>query len=267
MTLLPILLAVSFLNYFEDRNKVANFVIEPPQEGQEVKPEKPDLMIRMKCPACAGEGELRLEEPNFGQANGRLGGARKIRKTCPLCKGYKRVEGFMPPADLTIQVARDREEFASRHQAKGEIPVGQAFVPNAIYETLDKKKIRLVEAAYGRSCKKCNWTGLEACKGCRGDGLVKCSEDECKGGFLVTKTTIEKTRTRSGSSFSNGNCSRSRSGIGSGSRRTSYKETKVTVQVCPTCGGGKQVVCPECGGRRAHPCKKCSGLGIQQKTR
>ncbi len=265
MTMLPILLAVSFLNYFEARNKVANFVIDPPEAGQEVRPEMPELTVRSKCPACEGEGELRLEEPNYGQANGRLGGAKKIRRKCALCSGRGRFESFMAPADLTVQVARDRAEFASRHQAKGEIPAGEAFVPNEIYKGLDRKQVRLVETAYGKPCTKCTWTGIEACKSCRGNGLVDCSEKDCKAGFLVTKTTIERTRTRSGgNSFGGGNRGGFRNS--GGSRRSSYKETKVTVQVCPTCGGAKQVVCPECGGRRAHPCRKCNGLGIKQKT-
>ncbi len=259
--ILKILLAVSFLSYFEDRNKVANFVVTPPEAGQEVKPEKPELRIWATCPACEGEGELRLEEPNFGQANGRLGGPKKIRKKCSLCRGRGRFESFMAPADLKMQVARDREEFAARHQAKGELPVGEAFIPNEIHKTLDKKTLKLVETAYGKPCKTCLWTGISACKNCHGSGMESCSEEDCKGGFLVTKTTTEKTYTRSSSK---GNSCNKRGS--SGSRRTSTKETKVTVQVCPTCGGAKQVVCPECGGRRAHLCKKCNGLGIKRKS-
>ncbi len=261
MTLVPLLLAVSFLTYFEDRNKVANFVINPPEAGEEVKPEKPDLVVRTKCTTCEGEGELKLEEPNFGQANGRLGGPKKTRIKCAICKGRGRLEGYMSPADLKMQVARDREEFAARHQAKGELPVGEAFVPNADYESLDKKKLKLIAAAYGKPCKTCLWTGVEACKKCRGNGYLKCPEEDCKGGFLVTKITIEKSRTRSGNSMRGSGRSRG----SSGSRRTSSKETKVTVQVCPTCSGTKQIICPECNARKAHPCKKCSGMGIQQK--
>ncbi len=261
MTLLPVLLAVSFLNYFEARNQVANFVIDPPEAGQEVQPMKPNLIVRTPCMACEGEGQLLLVEPNFGQANGRLGGGKKTRKTCPLCRGRKHYEGFMTPADLKMQVARDREMFASRHQAKGELPVGEAFVPNKIYDSLEKDKLKMIEKAYGKPCKTCTWTGLEPCKKCRGRGVDNCPQEDCKGGFLVTKTTIEKTRVRSGSSM--GGFGRSRGS--SGSRRSSTKETRVTVQICPTCGGGKYVFCQECGGRKAHPCKKCNGMGINQK--
>lgn len=264
MTLWPCLLALSFLPYFEARNEVANFVLHPPAEGQEVKPEKPGLTVRSTCPACRGSGQLKLEEPNFGQANGRIGNAKKITRTCQLCRGQGKTESFMSPAELTVQVARDREEFAARHQAKGEIPVGQAFVPNAGYDQIDKKKLRIVEDAYGKPCTKCNWTGIEACRKCHGNGLLNCPETDCKAGFLVTKITTEKTRTSSGGSFGSGNRN---GGIrSSGSRRSSVKETKVTVQPCPTCGGAKQIVCPECNGRKAHPCAKCNGLGLKQKA-
>lgn len=257
------LFALSFLPYFEARNQIANFVIDPPPPGQEVRAEKPELVVRSACPACAGKGELVLEEPDFGQAKGRLGGGKKTRKKCPICRGAGKNESFMTPSDLTVQVARDREQFRANHQGKGEIAVGEAFVPNATYERVDKKKLKLVEDAYGKPCNKCNWTGIEACKKCGGRGLLPCPESDCKGGFLVTKTTTERTRTSSGgNSFSGG-----RGGMrGSGSRRSSVKETKVTVQECPTCGGSKYVVCPECGGRKAHPCKRCNGLGTKQKA-
>ena len=259
-----LLIALSFLPYFEARNQVANFVIAPPPEGAEaVKTDKPDLVVRTACPACEGKGELVLEEPNFGQANGRLGSARKQHKKCPVCNGRGKTESFMAPSDLTVQVARDREAFASAHQGRGEIAVGQAFIPNAAYDATDRKKLKLIEEAYGKPCTRCNWTGIEACKKCHGVGTIPCSETDCKGGFLVTQTTTERSHTSSGGgSFGNSGRGGFRS---SGSRRSSFKETKVTVQVCPTCGGAKMTVCPECGGRKAHPCKTCNGLGIKQK--
>ena len=265
MTAFPLVLALSFLPYFEARNQIANLVITPPAEGASpVRSEKPDLVVRSACPGCGGKGELVLEEPNFGQANGRLGKAKTIRRKCPLCNGRGGLESFMNPSELAVQVARDREKFASDHQGRGEIAVGQAFIPNAAYDRTDRKKLKLVEEAFGKPCSKCHWTGLEACRKCSGNGVAKCPEADCKGGVLVTQTTTEKTYTKSGGSgFGNG----SRGGIrGSGTRRSTRKETNVNVQVCPTCGGARAVLCPECGGRRAKPCKSCNGLGIKQKA-
>lgn len=259
-----VLIAISFLPFFEVRNQVANFVITPPPEGTSVKPELPSLVVRDTCPGCEGKGELVLEEPDYGQAKGRLGPARKVRKKCPLCDGKGKVQAFMDPAALALQVAADRAAFAAEHQGRGEIAVGEAFVPNGKYGELGKEQLKLVENAFGHPCKKCNWTGIEACKKCGGKGLVRCSNSDCKGGWQVVKTTTESSVTRSGSSSSG---MRSSGGFRSsgGSRRTSRKETKVNVSPCPICGGARFTVCPDCGGRRAHPCPKCNGLGIKTK--
>jgi len=264
MNCLAVLVAVSFLQFFEARNQVANFVVSPPPEGTSVKPELPNLVVRDPCPGCEGKGELVLEEPDYGQASGRIGVARKVRRQCPLCSGKGKIQSFMNPAELALQVATDRAAFAAEHQGRGEIAVGEAFVPNAVYSTLDKDRLKLVENAYGQPCRKCTWTGIEACRKCSGNGLVKCTNPDCKGGWSVVKTTTESTVTKSGGSSSG---LRSNGGFRSsgGSRRTSRKETKVTVTPCPVCGGARFVVCPECGGRRAHPCSKCNGLGIKTK--
>lgn len=258
------ILALSFLPFFEARNQVANFVYAPPADGTSVKPERPSLIVRDTCPGCEGEGRLVLVEPNHGQANGRLGGGKKIRKECPLCRGSKKIEAFMNPAELSLQVAKDRVAFAAEHQGKGDIAVGEAFVPNAKYRELDKATLKLVDEAFGDPCRKCNWTGLEACRECHGNGTVKCTNSDCKGGWAVVKTTTEKTVTKSGGSSGSFG---SRGGFRSsgGSRRTHRKETTVNVSPCPTCGGAKFLPCHECSGRRAHPCKKCNGLGVKVK--
>lgn len=256
-------LAVSFLQFFEARNTIANYVYAPPPEGAEpVKCERPQLVKAQTCPACEGNGFLVLQEPNFGQANGRIGAARKTKAKCPVCKGAGKFESYVSPTELTAQVARDREQFASAHQGKGDIAVGQAFVPNAAYSQLekDRRRLKLVEEAYGKPCPKCRWTGIEQCRKCHGEGVLKCDEPDCKGGWLVTKTTTERSHTSSGSSMRG-------SGMhSSGSRRSSTKQTTVNVQVCPKCGGAKMLVCPECGGMKAKPCKSCSGLGVKSKA-
>jgi len=258
MNIPALVLAVSFLPYFEARNQVANFVLSPPAEGQEVRPEKPRLMVEEKCTACSGTGTLTLEEPDYGQRAGRIGRAMKTKKKCPICSGTGKLESYMDPAGLARKVSEDRASFAAGHQSKGDLPVGQAFVPNAAYKETDKATLKLVDEAYGRPCAKCAWTGIEACAKCHGKGLVPCTGKDCKAGFLVTKTTMEKSHTSSGGS--------SGCRTHSNSRRTSYKETKVSVQVCPTCGGAKVLACPGCGGLKAHPCKKCNGLGTKQKA-
>ena len=258
------LIAISFLPFFEAKNQVANFIISPPPEGTSVKPELPNLVVRDTCPGCGGKGQIVIEEPDHGQFKDRLSMPRKTKTPCPLCGGKGKVQAFMNPTELMLQIAADRNAFAAEHQGRGEIAVGEAFVPNAKYSEIDKERRKLVENAFGHPCKKCNWTGIEACRKCGGKGMVGCPNSDCKGGWTVMSTTTESSMTKSGSSSSG---LRSNGGFRSSgcSRRTSRKETKVNVSPCPTCGGASFTVCPDCGGRRAHPCPKCNGLGIKTK--
>ena len=78
MSLSIAIVAVSFLPFFEARNQVANFVFDSPPEGKTVKPVLPNLTVTETCPGCDGKGELVLEEPDYGQAKGRIGPARKL---------------------------------------------------------------------------------------------------------------------------------------------------------------------------------------------
>ena len=260
-----LILALSFLPFFEAQNQAANYIIEPPAEGAEARPEKPDMTGYTTCPSCNGRKELLLEEPDFGQNEGRLGGARKTKRKCPLCRGEGRFASFMDPSDIVLQIARDHDAFVAEHRGKGEISVGEAFVPNAAYDTLDKNRKKLIEEAFGKPCTKCNWSGIEACRKCSGKGVQPCPEHDCRNGFLVTKTTTEKTRRSSGGTSNGGYNRNSGYRSSSGSRSKTIKETKTTVLLCPTCNGGKFILCPDCNGRKAHPCKKCNGTGTKKK--
>ena len=255
-----VLLAVSFLNYFEARNEIANYIIDPPSGNEKVTCERPGLTVVEKCPACNGSGELKLVEPNFGQLDGRIGGPKTKKVPCQLCGGKGRREAFVDPSSLALQVGRDREAFALAHQSKGEIPVGLAFVPKAKFEGADKKLLKLVEKTYGKPC-RCNWTGLTACRKCSGRGYVKCSNTACKGGWDVDTRT--ETTVTGGRSESHG-CSNSGMRTVGRSRSKTRKETKTSVTICPTCGGANMLVCPECAGKKAAVCKGCGGIGYKQ---
>ncbi len=262
-----LLFAASFLQFFEGRNVAANCIIEPPPDG-EVWGEtaKPELAAHEKCPACDGKGELKLIEPELGQYNGRIGGRTRKTVKCPLCKGSRRVEAYPDPDRLAAEVASERERFAAAHLAKGDIPVGDAFIPREKYEELsDKKnkagreKLKLIKETYGEGCAKCGWTGLTACRKCDGKGFVKCTNPDCKDGWAVTKTVSSCSKSSSGRSSS--------SWRSSCSRRTTRKEERISVNVCPICEGAAIIRCEECGGMRAEPCKRCKGAGFTKKAR
>ena len=242
MTVLAATLAISFLQFFEAKNKTANFVVTPPTDGASVEPVLPDMVVKENCRHCGGSGVLVREEPDFGQFKGRIGKASKVHKQpCPLCDGKGKVKAYMNHDDLMLQVSSDYAAFAARHKSAGDIPVGEAFVPRAIYDEIDKAQRKLVDEAFGHPCKKCNWTGLEACKKCKGTGTIGCTQkSDCKGGWQVV--------------YDDGD-----------SRRANRKNANVRVSACTVCGGANALVCPECGGRRALPCSKCNGHGVKKK--
>ena len=263
MNTLIAVIAVSFLPFFEARNKVANFVVDPPKKGEETAGAKlPSLVVMETCPACEGKKTLTLVEPDYGQAKGRIGSGRTLRRDCPICRAKGKIRAYMNPNDLSRQISADRSAFAAAHQGRGEIAVGEAFVPNDRYATLDKDRIKLVDNAFGRPCKACKWTGIEACAKCKGFGVVKCANSDCKGGWSVVKTTTESSVSKSGSSAYGRHCGGFYS---SGSRTKRHKDTKISVTPCPDCNGARFTICPECGGMRAHPCRKCGGIGMKPK--
>lgn len=255
-------IAISFLPFFEARNQAANYIANPPQDIKtEASFERPSLEVREKCPACEGTGEIVLEETDFGQINAtRLGKARRIREKCSFCEGRRTITAFMRPNELAISIARDFEKYKATHQAKGEIQVGNAFIPADVYGSLDRKRLKLIEKAYADGCRTCHWAGIEECRKCDGKGSIECPNKDCRGGWAVTKNTVSFSKSRSG-----GSSGRYSSGT-SNSRRYSRKETKVNVQLCHDCEGARIVKCPKCSGRRADVCRKCNGMGMKQKS-
>lgn len=256
--------AISFLPFFETRNSqvlssVAELVGEealgedfgdfaepqPAKSGQAAgaagKADFPDLKCVERCPVCEGRGKFVLREQDFGQrADGRIG-ARDFRTLpCALCKGKGRLPGYRRVRELLLAVAADRRRFEAAHLARGEIKVGEAFVPAAEYALMDKDRRKLVERTFGEPCPACLWTGLAECKKCDGTGKIECPNRNCKGGWSVTKAKRGKKRSLSSS---------------------------VVVEVCEECGGCAFVRCPTCSGERATPCRKCAGMGEKKKGR
>ena len=255
--------ADSFVEYFESRNRMANYVLAPPPPDPNPSSHAPHFSIRLpdpsgyvRCQFCEGRKEVVLEEPNYGQLDGRIGGAKKKKLRCPLCNGAGGWKAFSDPIWRANEITRAFAEYCARHQSRGELMEGNAFVPRELSLTADKKSLKRVAQAFGKPCKKCNWSGILPCKKCNGHAVVKCTSKDCKNGWVVTKTTI--TNSHSGGGIRGGHGAFH--SVGSHSRRTTKRET-VTVTTCPECGGAALLRCPECGGERATICNKCSGLG------
>lgn len=246
-----------FEKFFEARNSSAMMLLAPPGEHQKVDIVTPDIKTRMTCPVCSGKGEVIIEEKDFGQFDGRLGRSRRERKRCPVCNGSRSWIAYQTPADLAVTIAQARAAFTASHMSNGDVPVGEAFVPREIFATADRKMLKLVEKTYGKACSRCHWSGMESCSRCKGQGIVNCKDNECQGGWLVSKRTV--TVSSGGGRSARNSCQGRRT---SSSRRTERRE-EITVAECPTCKGVGVQLCPECAGRRAHPCSKCHGTGVK----
>ena len=88
-------------------------------------------------------------------------------------------------------------------------------------------------------CTACGWAGIVQCRKCLASGIVKCSNRDCKDGWIVTKAQ---------SSY----------------RRSSSRKPP-TVTPCTECKGTGKMICPECKGMRANVCKRCLGTGRKLK--
>lgn len=247
-------LADEWLQFFESRNTTANLLLAPLGTVRpDANLERPDAMTRMTCPVCDGKGAVNVQEPDYGQWEGRLNkGGKMERRTCPLCAGKKMWRAYIEPRELYAIIAQARNAFVAAHQAAGEIPAGLAFVTRELHDSVPRKQLKLVDDAYGKPCSRCEWSGIEECKKCKGAGTVKCTGKDCKDGWIVTRTVVE---TSPGRSYGHSRHHR---------RSTTRRET-VSVSMCPVCQGAYLLVCPECDGRRAAPCSKCHGLGFKQK--
>lgn len=257
---LCLILAASFLSFFEARNTIARYAIEPPTDTNSiVRAERPSVFAEETCECCRGAGEVKLQEPDFGQNDGSLSSARIYRKTCPICKGKGRRAVYQNPDTLKAEIAANRQEFENNHRQLGEIALGEAFVPNDLYAKLDRKQMKLIEEGYGKPC-TCLWSGLEACRHCHGKGYEPCRAKDCENGFVVMRHTASETNTRSGSSSLRSSSFRS-----TGNSHRSSGRTTITVNLCPTCQGVAQVICSECSGQRAAPCRRCHGTGEKRR--
>ena len=201
------------------------------------------------CPACKGSRDFVQKAPDIGQNTGRIGTRDWLKKKvpCPLCgaKGY--IPGFRNYASMTRFLADGRREFDTAHHAAGDTKVGYAWVPEPIFAEMDARERATVASGYGAPCPKCGWTGLEDCKTCKGEGVVKCSAVGCKNGF------VESTAQ---SRLGGGSVGRGRGG------RSSRQDQQKEVKPCETCGGTALVVCDTCAGARLQPCRKCGGEGL-----
>lgn len=249
--------AISFLPYFEARNSLALRALssETDVEGGEndAVPTLPDMTKRVKCISCKGHGVLNLKEEDFGQLKGRIRSAKKIKCKCPVCNGSGRRTIYLDQDELKVAIARDYAKYREGHSLRGEVASGAYFFPKE--STADKKTMRKITDQTGKVCSKCDWSGIETCKKCKGAGLLKCPNKNCYYGWSVTE---EDEEAKNGPGESQGAYKSSRG------KKPDYLR-KISVEICEDCKGAGKIVCEECAGKGAVACKSCRGIGYKTK--
>ena len=198
-----------------------------------------------ECPACAGKGKREIKPESLG-TGGALGSrpltARKLE--CKACGGRGRIV-LRRPDVAAASLRRAQAEHAAALNASGRTDAGWAFLDEDQAGEPVRRRVA-VAATFAVPCQECFFTGETACPKCRGAGLVKCTNRDCRDGLVEIK-----------SSFAGSGVSRR----GGGSSRTMQS----TMKKCETCGGASMVRCDGCRGRGAVVCRKCRGDGLAPK--
>ena len=226
---------LDYSQYFESLNALALCQLGLPPPAVSVP--APSREYLRPCPACGGKGELALQEPNFGQRDGRLGKGRIHRRRCPLCDGRRNLRAYLLEATLVKGAADGYAAFSASHLARGDIKTGYAFVPREIFSSASRHDLKRVESAFQKPCPKCKWTGLDWCKHCDGNGFRPCKNKDCRGGWDVER---HKKHSRHG-----------------------HARDIVEVELCDECEGAALRLCSHCDGRGAKPCHHCGGTGVK----
>lgn len=236
-TFLLLASALTFADYFEARNALACRTVETnaAAAASAALPRLPPLTRRLPCPRCEGARRLVLTEPDHGQNDGRIGVKKpKTRQIdCPVCGGKGRLASYGALDELYATIRQAREDFEARHLAQGDIAAGEAYVPRSLAGKLSRKDLRRVAQAYGKPCSRCRWSGVVACKTCKGKGLGRCPNKACEDGWVVEEI------------------------------RTSGRARQLHVTPCPACKGANAIRCTACRGTRAQICNACQGAGTK----
>ena len=157
--------------------------------------------------------------------------ASKVRVKCPVCRGR---------GSLTVRPP-DHGQYGGRIESRSHWDI--KLDPCPICEKGHGYRIvwdlAQPEPSTEPPCMSCGWSGLVQCRKCLASGLVKCTNRDCKDGWIVTKAQ-------------------------SAYRRSSSRKPP-TVTQCRECKGVGKIICPECKGMRAELCKRCFGTGRKLK--
>jgi hypothetical protein len=152
-------------------------------------------------------------------------------------------------ADRKYAVGRAMSEYRTVQQSRHLVPVGDAWVPEAVAPQLEVRAQAAVRRIAAAPCKACLGLGLADCQKCSGTARVKCTNRGCVGGMVTVKAGD-----RLGHSLEHQERCKICGGVG--------------VIACEKCRGSGAVLCKTCNGTgEREPCSRCSGEGISRCQR
>ena len=169
-------------------------------------------------------------EPTIQEVCSLCGGGRSI---CRRCGGDGRI-----PRRLTIDERKHErgqalQRYRALQQGRLRVPVGDAWVPASLADSLSKGDSTAIRRACAPGCKRCMGFGHADCSTCRGLGVVACRASGCERGDV--KGQLD--------------------GLG-GSSGLAFESS------CKTCHGLAVVACTQCAGAGRGLCQACNGSGL-----
>ena len=190
--------------------------------------------VRVKCPACDGS---KKSAPRDSLDTG--GGVRlSVGGPCRSCAGKGYLDRTGRVNEWRLAMGQARKEYRLVQQNRRYQPVGEAWVPPDVADTLTFAQRVVLKRATVSSCSDCSGLGRVECEACNGIGRTKCSNRKCANGIVVSKRSDQ---------------------FGKGKHPWRSK--------CPVCDGQGGVTCVECGGKGAVLCRECGGSGERKLCR
>ncbi len=222
-------------------------------------------IVRKACPRCGGSGQEQVvfEGLHSVRRGTAMGSERAFAAdgqagvTCRGCdgRGTAYVEGTI--ADRMFARRAAESAYVQYQQAKRYEPLGGAWVPPQLIETLNVRQQAMIMRSIVLSCRSCRGFGRSDCSRCVGRGSVPCRNcDEGRVSDVSARDRVQRIgadRTRACDVCD-----------GTGGLPCENCEAEGTVG-CRSCGGsGDADVCRACEARGYVMCRRCRGTKVHR---
>lgn len=196
-------------------------------------------IVRKACPRCGGSGQEHVvfEGLHAARRGAAMGSERAFAVegqggvTCKECEGVGAVYVEGTIADRTFARRAAESAYVQYQQAKRYEPLGGAWVPPQLIETLSVRQQAMIMRSIVLPCRSCSGFGRSDCSRCVGRGSVPCRN--CDEGRVPDVSAGDRVHRI-------------------GADRT---------RACDVCGGTGGLPCESCDAEGSIACRGCGGSG------